>query len=295
MMTRREFAAISLAGSVALADMRFSVGLQTWIFTSNTPPPKQPVIETAIRTMEANALHECDLHAGTLGPDPIWRVILSGSQEDRPAAQKQLAEWRAATGIEFYRECRKRFAGADIRINGVSGLPFATPEDFRHSMRIADALGAERITVGLDLERARSMAAVLAEYSGTIGFQGRPDLAIEDPRAISRPERYLEAVSLGRNFRIVLDIGDATGGGWDVLPFVREHGQKIDALHVKDRRRDKTSMRFGTGETPVAEVLRLVHQRSFPIHCYIDCDYKTDDRVADVQREVQWVRKVLQA
>jgi len=33
--------------------------------------------------------------------------------------------------------------------------------------------------------------------------------------------------------------------------------------------------------------------RSYPIRCYIDCDYKTSDRPGDVKRSFEFAKKAL--
>jgi hypothetical protein len=50
---------------------------------------------------------------------------------------------------------------------------------------------------------------------------------------------------------------------------------------------------WGEGDTPVAEVLRLIRDRQAPVRCYIDCDYKTTDRPADVKRSFEFAKKAL--
>ncbi len=114
----------------------------------------------------------------------------------------------------------------------------------------------------------------------------------EDIRA--KFNRAGNVVTLSKRFWISLDIGDATGGGWDPLPFVRDHHERIALLYIKDRKKDNTSMPWGEGDTPVKEVLRLVRGRKLPIRCYVDNDYKSPlPRIEDVKRSFEWAKKVL--
>ena len=76
---------------------------------------------------------------------------------------------------------------------------------------------------------------------------GRPSGASTDPDLIMIPEDYLEAVGL-KNFGVELDTGDATAGGFDVMPFLREHRPtKFISLHLKDRKKDKSFGAVGRG------------------------------------------------
>jgi sugar phosphate isomerase/epimerase len=89
------------------------------------------------------------------------------------------------------------------------------------------------------------------------------------------------------------DIGDATGGGYDSLKFVEAHHDRIALLYLKDRRKDRLSVPWGEGDTPIKEILRLIGDRKYPIRCYIDCDYKTANRPADVKRSFEYAKAAL--
>jgi hypothetical protein len=40
-------------------------------------------------------------------------------------------------------------------------------------------------------------------------------------------------------------------------------------------------------------VLRLIRDRKAPVRCYIDADYKTTDRPADVKRSFEFAKRAL--
>jgi len=64
-------------------------------------------------------------------------------------------------------------------------------------------------------------------------------------------------------------------------------------IYLKDRRKDRVSVPWGEGDTPIKEILRLVRDSKFPIRCYIDCDYKTTDRPTDVKRSFGYAKATL--
>ena len=84
-----------------------------------------------------------------------------------------------------------------------------------------------------------------------------------------------------------------TGGGYDSLAFVKDRLDRIAVIYLKDRRKDRLSVPWGEGNTPINEVLRLVRDSKYPIRCYIDCDYKTTDRPADVKRSFGYAKAAL--
>lgn len=52
-----------------------------------------------------------------------------------------------------------------------------------------------------------------------------------------------------------LDIGDATGAGYDTLQFVRDHHDRLHSVYLKDRRKDRTRVPWGKGHTPIRPIL----------------------------------------
>ncbi len=74
-------------------------------------------------------------------------------------------------------------------------------------------------------------------------------------------------------FKANLAIGHFTAGNNDAVAFVREYHDRISHLHVKGRKRDNgPSVMWGTGDTPVDQVLRLIRDNQWPIYCIIERD-----------------------
>jgi sugar phosphate isomerase/epimerase len=118
-----------------------------------------------------------------------------------------------------------------------------------------------------------------------------------NPDQISKPEQYAEAVSLSKNYRISIDVGDAVGGGWtpaDVLKFVREQHDRIFQIYLKDRNKANVSLPWGDGDTPLKELLLLMRDNHYNIHAYVDNDYASPrPRSEDVKRSFEWAKAVL--
>jgi sugar phosphate isomerase/epimerase len=128
--------------------------------------------------------------------------------------------------------------------------------------------------------------APFAEKQGIlVGLQGNPNMNGTNPDQIGKPEQYLEGVAISKQYRICLDVGDATGGGWDALKFITEHPEPIAMIYVKDRKKDNTSVPFGEGDTPLKAILQLIRDKRYNIRCYMDCDYKTDGTRAEAVKK----------
>jgi sugar phosphate isomerase/epimerase len=292
MYSRRRFCGIAL-GALPWASTAFAAtkkidsvvrgiqwGLQSYSFTG---APMEGILDLVIKGMVEAGLGECDIFSPQLEPPEL-----------RGQSRDERARWRATAPLSYFEEIRARFNRAGIDIWGYSGTTGTTDEEIERTFVIARALGANYVTTSATLSQARQIAPLAERHRIEVGFQGRPNMSTTDPDQIRTPQNFLDVVKLSKRFWISLDIGDVTGGGWDPLPFVRDHHERIALLYIKDRKKDNTSMPWGEGDTPVKEVLQLVRDRKLPIRCYVDNDYKSPlSRTEDVKRSFEWARKVL--
>jgi sugar phosphate isomerase/epimerase len=156
-------------------------------------------------------------------------------------------------------------------------------------------MGAKLITLNIPISAAKRVAPLVDKSAFTIGLLGSPNMSSTNTDAIARPEQFEQAVSFSKNYGMSFDIGDATGGGYDALKFVADHHDRIALLYIKDRRKTGESVPFGEGDAPIGQVLRLIRDRKSPIPCYLDCDYRTTNRAADVKRSFEYVKAALEA
>jgi sugar phosphate isomerase/epimerase len=279
-------------------------GLQSYIFTV-IGLPYDGLLDLAIKSMVESGLGECDLYAPLVEPADLWERIRAGAPARpgeqvtaqaaaaRAQAREELAKWRMTVSLGHFRAIRNKFESAGIAIHGLSAFPGSTEEELSRTFEIAEVLGARIVTLGVTFPAAERVAPLAEKRDFIVGIQGQPDLSITDPDVISKPAQYDKAVSLSRSYRISFDIGDATGGGYDSLAFVKDRLDRIAVIYLKDRRKDRLSVPWGEGDTPIKEILRLVRDGKYPIRCYIDCDYKTTDRPADVKRSFAYAKAAL--
>jgi sugar phosphate isomerase/epimerase len=280
-------------------------GLQSYVF-SGIGLPQNGLLDVVIKSMVESRLGECDLYAPLVEPAELWDRIRAGGAAGpgvaaapeaaaaRTQARADLAKWRTSVSLDYFRAIRKKFEDAGIAIYGLSGFPGSNEEELSRTFDIAEAFGARLITLGFGLSAAKRLAPLTEKRRFRVGIQGNPNMYATNPDAIAKPENFAEAVSLSKSYWISLDIGDATGGGWvDCPKFVEAHHDRIALLYLKDRRKDRVSVPWGEGDTPVKEVVRLIREKKYPIRCYIDCDYKTANRPADVKRSFDYAKAAL--
>jgi sugar phosphate isomerase/epimerase len=302
MYSRRHFArtvfgAAPLAAALANIDSKVrgvQFGLQTYVFTLSGP--RTGILDTVVQSMVETGLGECELYGPVIEPGELSDRTRApqASAEDRASARGELAKWRASVPLDYFQGIRKKFETAGIGIYSYTAAPGASDDEINRTFEQAKALGAKLITMGVGLAAAKRIAPFAEKHGLLVGLQGNPNMNGANPDQIARPEQYLEGAALSKQFRICLDIGDATGGGWDALKFVREHPEPIAIIYVKDRKKDRTSVPFGEGDTPVKQVLQLIRDKQYPIRAYIDCDYRTDGSRADaVKKSFEYAKAAL--
>ena len=116
---------------------------------------------------------------------------------------------------------------------------------------------------------------------------------LADPDQFATPASFETALAMSPLFNVTLDIGHFTAGNNDAVAFIRQHHDRIINIHVRDRKRNNGPNRpFGQGDTPIADVLRLIRDNRYPIRCYLEYEYGSFRLVA---RRSQDLLRVLQA
>ncbi|MEP6716751.1 MAG: hypothetical protein ABJC09_14365 [Terriglobia bacterium] len=269
-------------------------GLQSYIFTG-IGLPQDSLVDVVIASMVECGLGECDLYAPLVEPGPLWdRVRAAGANAaERAQARAELTAWRASVSLDHYRPLRRRFEDAGIEIYAMTGFPGSTEAQLTKTFEIAEILGVRLISLAMTLSAAQRMAPMVEKSHFVVSVQGGPNMNSTNPDAVAKPEDHDKVLAFSKSYRLTYDIGDGTGGGFDSLQFVEQHHDRLAKLDVKDKRKDRVSMPYGEGDTPVAEILRLIRDRKYDIRCYLDCDHKTADRPADVKRSFEYVKAAL--
>ena len=114
----------------------------------------------------------------------------------------------------------------------------------------------------------RRAASIVAE---AVMISAPNALAISNPRSISA------SVKLSPFFRLNLDIGHFTAANYDAVAYIREHHASITNLHLKDRKKEQgPNTAWGTGDTPIRDVLQLLKKERWPIRAYIEYEHRGD-------------------
>jgi sugar phosphate isomerase/epimerase len=286
MLTRREFGALALS-SVALPSVLRAqtisgvrLGVQTYSFRELTRPPGGDMVDPIIAAMKECGLTECELWAPQIEPSNVGggRPTPEQAQQARETART----WRLETPLDHFRTIRKKFESAGMTIYAFNYSPnngFSEAEIDR-GFEMAKALGAEIITASATLEAARRMVPFAAKHMMPVAMHNHSN--VTDPNEFATLESLATALKLSSFFRVNLDIGHFTAANYDAVAYIREHHASITNLHLKDRKKDQgPNTAWGTGDTPIRQVLQLLKKEQWPIRAYIEYEHKGEAGAVD--------------
>jgi len=279
MLTRREFGALTLSSLALPSVLRAQtvsgvrLGVQTYSFRELTRPPGGDLVDPIIAAMKECGLTECELWAPQIEPPSPFgrgRPTPEQAQQAREAAKT----WRLETPIDHFRAIQKKFEGAGMTIYAFNYSPnnSFTDAEIDRGFEMAKALGAEIITASATIEAARRMAPFAAKHQMPVAMHNHSN--VTDPNEFATLESLATALTLSPLFRINLDIGHFTAANYDAVAYIREHHARITNLHLKDRKREQgPNTAWGTGDTPIRQVLQLLKQERWPIRAYIEYEH----------------------
>jgi sugar phosphate isomerase/epimerase len=304
--SRREFTAVALAGfalqrTQALPAVReisgVRVGAQSYSFRALTRPPGGDLVEPLIDAYTACGLVECELWSPQIEPaaPSLPRGNTPELQEARQQARATLRRWRIETPIDHFRSIRQKFAASKITIRAFnySFNDSFTDEEIDRGFDIARALGAEWITASSTLSAAKKVAPFVEKHKMIVGMHNHSD--VNNPNEFATPASFAAAMKMSKYFKVNLDIGHFTAANQDPVAYIRDHHADITNLHVKDMRRDQGDyMPWGTGDTPIRDVLQLLKRNKWPIPAYLEYEYRgSGTPVDEVRKGLEHMRQAL--
>jgi sugar phosphate isomerase/epimerase len=336
MFTRRQFGKLALAAlpaSAASAKISSKIrGVKIGVATySYNPLPRQGMLDLIINSMVDAGIGDCLLNPPATEPPDLAEKArpargggggrgASGGQgrggggasgafgrggggraplsPEQAAAAEALHQWHLTVPLSYYTAMRKKFsdAGLEIYIYEPSLGANTSDADIDRAFEVTKALGARVLADVYTKSVAKRVAPFADKHGIKVALQGRPNMNSTDPDTMAKPADFEEVMGYSKNFGSSIDVGDATGGGWDALKFIQDTHSRVISLNMKDKTRAGVSMPWGQGDSRIKEILQLIRDKKYPVRCYIDCDYATAEggsRVADVKRCFEFAKAAL--
>jgi sugar phosphate isomerase/epimerase len=206
---------------------------------------------------------------------------------------EELANWRKSLPISESKKFRKMFedAGVLIQIVKVDGIFRMTDAEIDYAFALAKALGARAIST--EISRKEDELKRLGQFADKhhlmVGYHGHAE---------TTPEHWEKAFSLAKYNGANVDLGHfVAGNNISPAPFIEKYHQRITHVHLKDRKKNNgPNMPFGEGDTPIAEILRLIRDNKWPIQSTIEFEYKVpagSDRLTEIARALKYCKDAL--
>ena len=217
---------------------------------------------------------------------------------ERKAAQEKLTQWRGGAGGNTWKPVAKKFddAGIELALLCYNMQDSMKDEDIEYGFQMAKGLGVKGITTSTTLTMAKRIAPIADKHKLPVGYHGHD--ATNDPNQTATLESYDTLMSYGKYNGVNLDIGHFTAAGYDAVAFIKQHHKKITNLHIKDRKKDHgpNVAVWGTGDTPIKEVLQLLKTEKYPFPANLELEYpipEGSDIVAEARKCLAYVKSCL--
>ncbi len=317
-LTRRDVGRLALASlplgrtfAGTMINSKFNgvqIGAITYSFNRIASPDPEAIIKAYVEIGlgEAELMsNHCEALAGA-PPMPMFRSgggggrpqITPEAKAERDAALEKIAEWRKSTGLSTWKGVSKKFkdAGIDLALLCYNMQDRMSDDDIEYGFTMAKGLGVKGITTSTTLTMAKRIAPIADKHKLLVGYHGHD--ATNDPNQTATLESYDTLMGYGKYNGVNLDIGHFTAAGYDAVAFIEKHHAKITNLHVKDRKKNHgpNVAVWGTGDTPIKEVLQLLEQKKYPIPANLELEYPIpagSDIIAEAKKCLAYVKSCL--
>jgi sugar phosphate isomerase/epimerase len=276
--TRRDFGRLALAG------------LPASLLAANIPLAARAKINARIHGVTIGAI----TYSFRVIPDPVDIIraytaiglgemeLMSNHAEALAGAPggKALAEWRVAATAATFKPVRAKIAdaGIDLRLLCYNMNVNTTKDaDIEYGFMMAKWLDVDAISTSTQVSMAKRIAPFANKHKMMVGFHGHANTA--NPDEVAGPETFAAVMAESKYHGANLDIGHYTQAGYDPVAFIQQHHARITNLHLKDKKkasRGGANGPWGTGDTPIKEVLKLVQKNKYKFPCNIEFEYDGD-------------------
>jgi len=216
------------------------------------------------------------------------------------AAAEEERKWRMSLPMSIFKDLRKMYNDAGVSIYAVKDVRQGTDEDLEYTFAVAEALGANHVT--LELPSGPNAAATLKRL-GDWGLKKKIYAAYHTHTQGSMT-CFDEAFAISKGNMANVDLGHwvAAGNvGGTPMQFLEKYHDRVSSFHLKDRTLPKNcalNLAWGTGETPIKEILQLVKKNKWKIPASIELEYNVpegSDAVKETRKCVEFCRAALTA
>jgi sugar phosphate isomerase/epimerase len=222
-------------------------------------------------------------------------------QAAQQAAQREardaMRKWRLSVSMDKYKELRKLYNDAGVKIYAlkISPSPDMTDDEMDYVFNAGDAVGATHVTLEITedaafLKRVGGFAEKHKVYAAYHSHTQGGFTAFDQAFAISKANMAN------------VDFGHYVAGGnkgGTTLQFLAKFHDRIASFHMKDRttpEHGEKNLPWGQGETPIKEILQMVKKNKWTMPATIELEYQVpegSDAVKEVAKCFQYCKDAL--
>ncbi len=217
---------------------------------------------------------------------------------EQQAAQRESADrmkkWRLSMSMDRFKQLRRMYNDAGVTIYAWKALnPNMSDEEFEYVFNVAEALGCTHTTLELPTDVAQlKRIGAFAEK--------RKIYAAYHTHLQGSMTAFDQAFAASKSNMANIDLGHYVAGtGESPIPFLRKFHGRIASVHLKDRQtpaHGAGNLPWGTGDTPLKEILQLMKQEKYAFPASIELEYDVpagSDAVKEVAKCLDYCRAAL--
>jgi sugar phosphate isomerase/epimerase len=187
---------------------------------------------------------------------------------------------------------------AGVSIYAVKDVRQGSDEELEYTFAVAEALGANHVT--LELPGGPNGSAQLKRL-GDWGAKKKIYVAYHT-HAQGSMTAFDHAFAVSPGNMANVDLGHFVAGGnrgGTPMDFLNKYHARISSFHLKDRTLPENcslNLPFGTGQTPIREMLQLMRKNQWKFPASIELEYSIPEgsnAVLEVRKCVEYCRQVL--
>ena len=217
-------------------------------------------------------------------------------QARQRASAEQLRQWRLSVSMDKYKALRKKYNDAGVTIYAWKCLnPGMSDEEVEYVFNVAEALGCTHTTLELtdDVAQLKRIGGFAEKHKIYAAYHTHTQggMTVFEP-AFAASQGNMANIDLGHYVA-----GGNVGG--TTLQFLQKYHGRVASFHLKDRTtpaHGEKNLPWGAGDTPIADILRLVKKNGWKMPATIELEYDVpqgSDAVKEVQKCLAYCRAAL--
>lgn len=225
------------------------------------------------------------------------------TDEERARADQyrlDLTNWRTNVSMKPFKKAAKKLQKASISVYAFKPSTFGenkTDAEIEYGMKVAKVLGSPSVTV--ELPKNPEQSARLGKFGEKHGVYVGYHAHLQATDTL-----WDEALAQSPFNSMNLDCGHYIAAGGQnttesLLKLIEKRHDRISSMHLKDRKTKANggdNVAWGTGDTPICEILNLLKDKGYNIPVSVELEYPIpdgSDAVLEVKKCVDFAKACL--